>query len=84
MLLSLIQVAVDESNITPRSIGDIKAELSDLYKSRESIEEAMEKTGDSVLTLTDGSVVYLERDLGAKNLQIHALEVELQQALKQK
>ncbi len=84
MLLSLIQVAIDESKNENRSIGTIKAELSALYASRKSIEEVMDKTGERILETTDGVVHYLERDLGGINFQIEALEVELRQALKQR
>lgn len=84
MLLSLIQVAIDESKNENRSIGAIKAELSALYASRKSIEEVMDKTGERILETTDGVVHYLERDLGGINFQIEALEVELRQALNNK
>lgn len=82
MLLSLIHVAVDESKSNNKSISEIQSELSKLYQARTSCEDIIEKTGETVLELTDGTVKYLERDLGEINIQIRALEVELQEALK--
>ncbi len=82
MLLSLIQVAIDESNTENRSISDMQSELKKLYQARKSYEDTMEKTGETVLEMSDGTICYLERDLGETNFQIRALEVELQEALK--
>lgn len=81
MLLSLIQVAVDESKHSEPNVMKMNEELNKLKRTRRSIEETIDKTGETELEDTNGVIHYLDRDLKSVKLQIKTLEVELEKIL---
>lgn len=81
MLLSLIHVAVEESKYSEPNVMEMNKELNELKKTRRSLEETIDKTGETELEDVNGVMHYLDRDLKSVKLQIKTLEVELENIL---
>lgn len=81
MLLSLIQVAVEESKYSEPNVMEMNKELNKLKRTRRSLEETIDKTGDTEIEDVNGVIHYLDRDLKSVKLQIKTLEVELENIL---
>lgn len=77
MLLSLIQVAVDEIDEKENVILDINKSLLSIISEKEMLQKIYDQTGENELELTDGTVKYLKKDLDSLNHRIKSLEVEL-------
>ncbi len=79
MILGLINSAIDEDKgITNISVINIINKIEELEKEHDSLNEIYQKTGDDVLTLSDGKILYITDDIEKTRFRINILNKELE------
>lgn len=77
MLLSLIQVVVDEVKEKEALIGETEKDIALLDNQRDILQRVYDKSGLTELKLEDGSTKHIKKDLDSLNLKIKSLKIEL-------
>lgn len=77
MLLSLIQVAVDEIKEKEAIINNVENELFLATLDRDVLQKTYNDSGLEELKMEDGSIKYIKKDLDTLNLKIKSLENDL-------
>lgn len=77
MLLSLIQVVVDEVKEKEALISEIEKDIALLDNQRDILQRVYDESGLAELKLEDGSIKYIKKDLDSLNIKIKSLESDL-------
>ena len=79
MILGLINSAIDEDKgITNISIINLINKIENLEKEYDSLDEIYQKTGDSILSLSDGRDLYVTDNMDKLKFRIKILNKELE------
>lgn len=79
MILGLVKSAIDEDRgLTNVSVVNIINKIEVLEKEYQSLYEVYQKTGDDILTLTDGTDLYVTDGMEKLKFRIKMLNKELQ------
>lgn len=79
MILGLVKSSIDEDKgLTNVSVVNIINKIEALEKEYQSLYEVYQKTGDDILTLTDGTDVYVTDGMENLKFRIKVLNKELQ------
>lgn len=84
MLLSLIQVAVDEIKEKENLIAEMEKALAQLENKRQMLKKVYAKSGLDELEMEDGSIMYIKKDLESLNHEIESLENDIGNLLSMK
>jgi len=77
MLLSLIQVAVNENHEKEEKLNDIQSQIHQLEFKLEPLQKIHEDSGLDELKKEDGSVMYIKKDIDKLTKQIESLEQDI-------
>lgn len=79
MILGLIKTAIDEDRgLTNVSVVNIINKIEKLEKEYINLEQIFNKTGDSILECTDGTIIHVADDMEKLRFRIKVLNKELQ------
>lgn len=84
MLLSLIQVAVDEIKEKENLIFEMEKTLAQLENKRQMLKKVYANSGLDELEMEDGSIMYIKKDLESLNNEIESLENDIGNLLSMK
>lgn len=84
MLLSLIQVAVDEIKEKENLISEMEKTLAQLENKQQMLKKVYAKSGLDELEMEDGSIMYIKKDLESLNHEIESLENDIGNLLSMK
>ncbi|MDD3855393.1 hypothetical protein [Sulfurimonas sp.] len=84
MLLSLIQVAVDEIKEKENLIDEMEKTLAQLENKRQMLKKVYANSGLDELEMEDGSIMYIKKDLESLNHEIESLENDIGNLLSMK
>lgn len=84
MLLSLIQVAVDEIKEKENLIAEMEKTLAQLENKQQMLKKVYAKSGLDELEMEDGSIMYIKKDLESLNHEIESLENDIGNLLSMK
>lgn len=84
MLLSLIQVAVDEIKEKENLIAEMEKTLAQLENKRQMLKKVYANSGLGELEMEDGSIMYIKKDLESLNHEIESLENDIGNLLSMK
>lgn len=83
MILGLIKSAIDEDRgLTNVSVVNIINKIEELEKEYDNLEQIFNKTGDSVLECTDGTIIHVTDNMEKLRFRIKVLNNELQKRTK--
>ncbi|MDQ1244006.1 MAG: hypothetical protein QG559_1050 [Campylobacterota bacterium] len=78
MLLSLIQVVVDDNKKRETIIKNIEYDIAQLEREKAILKNVYDKYGVEELPMEDGTIKYIKRDLDEINKKIESLENDIQ------
>ncbi|MFW2568138.1 hypothetical protein [Aliarcobacter butzleri] len=84
MILGLIKSSIDEDRgLTNVSVVNIINKIEKLEKEYINLEQIFNKTGDSILECTDGTIIHVSDDMEKLKFRINVLNNELQKRINQ-